>query len=163
MLYCTLCGTQLEPIVSEERERAFCPQCRRIQYRQIKVGAGALIEQNDRILLLQRNHEPFRGCWNLPAGYVEYDENPAQTAIREVFEECGLHVKVERLVDVYFFADDPRGHGILLVYKCRVTGGELRETTEGIQPTFFDSEMLPDNLSHGGHDQAICAWKSTRN
>jgi len=160
MTYCINCGTRLESIVYEGRERAFCSQCRRIQYRHLKVGAGALIEQDGRILLLQRNHEPFQGSWNLPAGYVEYDEDPAQTAVREALEECGLHVKVERLVDVYFFADDPRGNGILLVYKCQVIGGELIETAEGGQPTFFSRETIPENLSRGGHSQAIRVWKS---
>jgi ADP-ribose pyrophosphatase YjhB (NUDIX family) len=163
MKYCTNCGTLLEKRLFEERERAFCPQCQQIQFRQLKVGAGGLIERGDRLLLLQRNHVPFQGCWNIPAGYAEHDEDPSQTVIREVREECGLHVQVERLVNVYFFADDPRGNGILIVYKCHPIDGELKSTKEGLHPTFFTREEIPENLAGGGHDRAILAWKSATN
>ena len=46
------------------------------------------------MLLLQRTDEPFKHCWNLPAGYVEADESPTQTVAREVYEETGLQVEV---------------------------------------------------------------------
>jgi hypothetical protein len=35
-----------------------------------------------RLLLLQRSRDPWRGAWNLPAGYVEADEDPARAAGR---------------------------------------------------------------------------------
>jgi hypothetical protein len=70
-----------------------------------------------------------------------------------------LRVEVKRLVDIYFFADDPRGNGILIVYECHPVGGELRATEEAINPTFFPVENIPENLSGGGHNQAVYAWK----
>jgi 8-oxo-dGTP pyrophosphatase MutT (NUDIX family) len=51
-------------------------------------------------LLLERTHEPFKGRWNLPAGYVEADESPVQAALRETCEEpaasrgCGVGRRV---------------------------------------------------------------------
>ena len=56
--------------------------------------------------------------------------------------------------------DDPRGNGLLIVYKCQVLGGELTTSHEGINPTFFSRHDLPDNLAGGGHNQAILAWKA---
>jgi len=82
--------------------------------------------------------------------------------VREVYEETGIRVRVEELIDVYFFADDPRGNGILIVYKCRSVGGELTATAEGANPTFFAARDIPQNLAGGGHDQAILAWQSSR-
>jgi ADP-ribose pyrophosphatase YjhB (NUDIX family) len=162
MKYCPSCGKVLEWRHVEQKQRPFCPQCQRIYYDQLKVGAGGLIEQDGRLLLLQRTNDPFRDCWNLPAGYAEIDESPLQTAIREVYEETGLRVKIERLVDVYFFADDPRGNGILIVYKCSPIGGKLTETLEGVKPTFFAANNIPKNLAGGGHNQAIHAWKERK-
>jgi len=162
MKFCTRCGTALEWGESEQRQRPFCPQCRRIHYAQLKVGAGGLIEQNGRLLLLQRTAAPFEHCWNLPAGYAEVDESPLQTVVREVCEETGLCVEVEGLIDVYFFADDPRGNGILIVYRCWPIGGELTATAEGVNPTFFSAGDIPERLAGGGHDQAILAWKRSR-
>ncbi len=118
-----------------------------------------MIEHAGCLLLLQRNHAPFRNDWNLPSGYVEYDESPSHAAVREVFEESGLQVMIKRLLNIYFFADDPRGNGVLIVYKCQILGGELRATSEAIHPTFFAPQNLPENLAGGGHDQAIHAWQ----
>jgi len=91
MKFCVHCGTVLEWRESEQRQRHFCPKCRQIHYVQLKVGAGGVIEQNGRLLLLQRTIAPFEHCWNLPAGYAEVDEHPYETAVREIREETGLH------------------------------------------------------------------------
>jgi ADP-ribose pyrophosphatase YjhB (NUDIX family) len=162
MKYCPDCGSLVEVRELEGRPRAFCPQCRRIHYLQLKVGAGAIIEEEGRLLLLQRTQQPFAGDWNLPAGYVEADESPRQAVIRETFEETGLQVEADELVDVYFFADDPRGNGILIVYRCHIVGGKLQETDEGCQPTFFTPQEIPSNLSGGGHKEAVPAWKEIK-
>lgn len=164
MKYCADCGAplvlQLEE--SSQKERACCTECGHIHYRQLKVGAGALIERDKRLLLLQRAKAPFAGCWNLPAGYVEADESPIQAVIREVYEEVGLQAEVTDLIDVYFFNDDPRGNGILIIYRCLVVDGALSESEEAIAPTFFTSKDIPRDLAGGGHDQAIAAWKKSR-
>jgi len=160
-IFCPTCGTPLELREYERKQRLFCPKCKRIYYRQLKVGAGALIKRDGDLLLLQRTTAPFRHCWNLPAGYAETDESPVQTVVREVHEETGLQVEVEGLVDVYFFDDDPRGNGILIVYECRVTGGDLIESSEAVNPTFFPWNGLPENLAGGGHDQAVRAWQGS--
>ena len=157
--FCAHCGSLLEVREHEGKQRLFCAECKRICYRQLKVGAGALIERDGGLLLAQRTTAPFQHCWNLPAGYAEADESPGQTVVREVQEETGLQVEVESLVDVYFFDDDPRGNGILIVYQCRVTGGDLIESSEAVDPTFFPWDGVPENLAGGGHDQAIRAWQ----
>lgn len=160
--FCPTCGATVQYREIEQRQRAVCAGCGRIHYDQLKVGAGALIEQDGRLLLLQRAEEPFRHQWNLPAGYTEADESPAETAVREVYEEAGLRVAVDRLVDVYFYTDDPRGNGILIVYQCRVVGGTLGESLEGVNPTFFARDEIPAELAGGGHNQAIRAWQKRR-
>ena len=89
-IFCPTCSTLLDLLEFEGKQRLFCPKCKRISYRQLKVGAGALIERNGELLLLQRTTAPFQHCWNLPAGYAEADESPVQTVVREVREETGL-------------------------------------------------------------------------
>ena len=159
MKFCINCGAPLESKLIEEKQRAYCPDCNRIHYEQLKVGAGAIIELDKKILLVQRAQALFANCWNLPAGYVEADESPIQAVIREVHEEVGLHVEVVDLADVYFFNDDPRGNGILVVYNCAVKNGTLTESNEALAPTCFVSKDIPTNLAGGGHNQAIKAWQ----
>ena len=115
------------------------------------------------LLLVQRGPSApaFSGAWNLPAGYCEADESPAMTAVRETREETGLQVRIGRLAGAYFFDDDPRGNGILLVYEAAPVGGSLRvDGQEGVQADFFQPGGLPEPLCGGGHDQAIRVWEA---
>ncbi|MFC2029532.1 NUDIX domain-containing protein [Chloroflexota bacterium] len=131
-------------------------------YRQLKVGAGVLIELDSQLLLVQRGDaaDAFPGTWNLPAGYCESDEAPAITAEREATEETGLRVRAGRLRGAHFFDDDPRGNGVLFVYDAQVEGGELRcDGLEAQAARYFSPEAVPKALCGGGHDKAIAAWR----
>jgi len=78
------------------------------------------------VLLIQRGHAPFAGCWALPGGFVDYGESCPTACRREVQEETGLEVEIVRLLDVLSEPDrDPRKHVVSVVYLCRVTGGTL--------------------------------------
>lgn len=146
----------------EGRLRSVCAACGHVSYRQLRVGAGVLLQQDGALLLVQRGPEgAFPGAWNLPAGYCEADEPPPITAAREAAEETGLRVQIARLVDVYYFADDPRGNGLLLVYEAEAVGGELEsDGQEVVGVGFFPPEGLPEPLCGGGHDRAIEAWRT---
>ncbi len=159
--YCLQCGAELK-IVWNERERETCPRCGWVYYPQQKVSAAGLIVKNDRILLVRRAFEPWKDCWYLPAGYVEVDEDPADAAGREVLEETGLIVRVRRLMSGYFFDDDPRGNGFLLVYECGVRDGELSLTPETREAGYFSRDQLPQPLAGAGHAKAILDWQAGR-
>ena len=61
--------------------------------------AGAVVVRPDgRLLLVQRGNEPDRGRWTLPGGKLEAGETFEQACAREVLEETGLSVVVERFV-----------------------------------------------------------------
>ena len=106
-MYCSQCGAELALAQIEGRQRERCPACGRVAYRQLKVGAGALIQRDGKLLLVRRGPalSAFPGTWNLPSGYCEVDESPRQAAARETREETGLEVEVGPLVDVYHFDD----------------------------------------------------------
>lgn len=66
----------------------------------VKVGVGVIIvNAAGQILLGKRcgSHAPY---WSIPGGHVEQGETFEQTAIREVAEECGLHIDAPRFVGV---------------------------------------------------------------
>ncbi len=160
--FCLYCGTPLEWGVFGGSKRRHCPECQWTHYPRMKVGAGALLEKDGKLLLLKCTHAPFEDYWNIPAGYAEIDEHPDRTVVREVLEEAELHVEVDQLTAIYHFDDDPRGNGILVVYTCHKVGGQLAATDEGIEPTYFGADEIPEKLARGGHDQAIRAWQRSK-
>jgi 8-oxo-dGTP diphosphatase len=58
----------------------------------INIGSE-LIENEEKFLLVNANHEPLKGQWNNPGGKPKTGEAFEQCAIREIFEETGLTVK----------------------------------------------------------------------
>jgi 8-oxo-dGTP diphosphatase len=66
----------------------------------IVLGAGALIHRDGKLLLVRRAEEPDLGFWSFPGGMVEVGETTEQAAVREVKEEVGLDIAIERLFGV---------------------------------------------------------------
>ena len=62
-------------------------------YSQPYIVVGAVIERNGKLLLIQENQLPDKGKWNIPAGKLDFGEDPIRGVKREVFEETGLHFR----------------------------------------------------------------------
>jgi 8-oxo-dGTP diphosphatase len=166
-MYCVVCSSELVERSIEGRMRRVCPACGWVAYGQPTVGAGVLVEREGKLLLSKRSPDcgAFPGTWNVPAGFCEADEPPPVTAAREAFEETGLRVHVERLREVYYFDDDPRGNGLLIVYEAALDedcadAAPVPRPNEATDAGFFAPGDLPEPLCGAGHDRAIRAWKS---
>jgi mutator protein MutT len=99
------------------------------------VGVGAVIVDDDRVVIVKRGHEPLKGEWSLPGGSVEVGETLAEALVREVREETGLNVAVGPLVEVLdrvHRGDDGRVeyHFVLLDYRCTVVSGVLKHGSD---------------------------------
>jgi ADP-ribose pyrophosphatase len=60
------------------------------------VAAGGIVVRDGAVLLVQRGRPPGVGKWSVPGGRVRFGERLTDAAVREVFEETGLEVRVER-------------------------------------------------------------------
>ncbi len=108
-----------------------------------RVAAYALCTDGNAILLTriaQGATAYSDGKWTLPGGGVEFGEHPRDAALRELREETGLAGEIDSLADVDSWAAgfvDPRDGeatdfpAIRILYRVRVTGGELREEVGG--------------------------------
>lgn len=140
--FCLLCGAPLQLKEIESRPREVCPACGWVYYLQLKVSAGCCVERDGKLLLVQRGLAPFKTAWHMPAGYVEVDEQPVLAAERETCEESGLVVKAERLLGAYFYDDDPRGNGVVILYKGHILDGKLSASNETLAARFFSPQEL---------------------
>ncbi len=67
-------------------------------YEQPYIIVGALIEQGGKFLLLEENHEPNKGLWNIPSGKLDFGESPIEAAQREAYEEAGIDFSPSSIV-----------------------------------------------------------------
>ena len=82
------------------------------------AAAAVIVNTHGEVLLVKHSYGPLN--WELPGGAAERDESPAETAVREVLEETGLHVSAERLSGVYYERQGPGREAVHFVFRCRV-------------------------------------------
>ncbi|WP_189947994.1 NUDIX hydrolase [Streptomyces alanosinicus] len=86
--------------------------------------AGVVVREDGHVLAIRRADN---GAWEPPGGVLELDERPEEGAIREVLEETGIHVEVERLTGVY---KNMKMGVVALVFRCRAIDGAERTSSE---------------------------------
>lgn len=105
------------------------------------VVAQAIVHSDAGVLLAVRGD--LRG-WELPGGAVEAGETPEAAVCREVWEETGLIVEVERHVGDY------ERHGFrphtAKLYLCHQTGGALQSNWETLELRWFPRDAIPQTL-----------------
>jgi 8-oxo-dGTP pyrophosphatase MutT (NUDIX family)/L-amino acid N-acyltransferase YncA len=131
----------------------------------LRPAAYALILHNGRILLLRMRHT---GKYHLPGGGIHPDESIEETLRREVREEAGIRIQMERflhLEELFFYYDpsDTAYHGLHLFYLCRpVTLGLLadQQVHDGSaeKPRWVDVQGLQaaDFQAHGATILELC-------
>lgn len=70
-------------------------------YTQPFIVVGAFIVRDGKVLLIQENHDPDKGKWNLPAGKLDFGEDPFDAAKREAFEEAGIDFSPTYLLGIH--------------------------------------------------------------
>jgi 8-oxo-dGTP diphosphatase len=112
------------------------------------VGVGAVIIEDERVLLIRRGQAPLLGEWSLPGGVLECGETVRDAASREAREETGLTVEVSEMLGVYeriMRNDDGRVryHYVLIDFLCLPVRGELQAGTDAAEVAWFRWEELP--------------------
>jgi 8-oxo-dGTP diphosphatase len=105
-----------------------------------------LDEADLKVLLIQRDLEPFAGRWALPGGFVQQDETLDQAARRELQEETGLtKVFLEQLYTFGEVARDPRERVITVAYYAlvRLSDHQVQAATDARNAAWFAIDDLP--------------------
>jgi ADP-ribose pyrophosphatase YjhB (NUDIX family) len=105
----------------------------------VRLAAYAWCERDGSVLLTRvADAGPGGGLWTLPGGGLDFGEDPAAGAIREVREETGYDVELHDLVGVRSAVLEPAetmsGHRVQAVgilFRGTITGGELATEFEG--------------------------------
>ncbi|MBA2652126.1 MAG: NUDIX hydrolase [Tatlockia sp.] len=114
-----------------------------------KLDVRAFIIQDDKLLLVR---EKADGLWALPGGWVDVNESPSESIIRETKEETGYDVSVIKLLALWdkLKHDHPPQwpHVYKSFFHCQIIGGEPMENIEISELDFFDMNNLPPLSTH---------------
>jgi 8-oxo-dGTP diphosphatase len=142
--FCPMCGTALELHDRYGMVRPVCPSCGQVVFFDPKVAVAVLILRADKVLLVKRAGDPKKGFWALPAGFVEWNEDPQEAARRECLEETGLTVQIDGLIDVFHTPDDGGLADIVIAYAASITDGTLQAADDAEAAGWFSRTNLPE-------------------
>ncbi len=110
------------------------------------IGVGAVIVDEDRVLLVKRGHPPLAGEWSIPGGVLEVGELLREAAVREAHEETGLTVAPTEILGVYDRVLREEGrvlyHYVLIDFLCRRVSGELNPGSDAAEVRWFRREEI---------------------
>ncbi len=114
-----------------------------------KVDVRGVVFNEDAILLVRERAD---GKWTLPGGWVDVNESPSESVVREVFEESGYQTKALKLLACYDRNRHPHPphpyHVYKLFFHCEILGGSPSTSYETDGVDFFKQDAIPE-LSTG--------------
>ncbi|HDR5271540.1 NUDIX hydrolase [Bacillus thuringiensis] len=98
----------------------------------IDLVVSISIFKDEKVLMIKENKSPIVNKWNFPGGRIEPRENILLAALREVKEETGFDIKLNKTTGVYNFISSTNQQVILHHFTAEVVGGELCLQEKGI-------------------------------
>ncbi|WP_194835945.1 NUDIX hydrolase [Nocardia sp. XZ_19_369] len=102
--------------------------------------SGIVVDTDDRVLVIRRADN---GHWEAPGGVLELDESFEDGVRREVAEETGLDVSVDRLTGVY---KNLEGGIVALVFRCTARAGKPHPTAEAVDVQWMSATDVRDAM-----------------
>jgi ADP-ribose pyrophosphatase YjhB (NUDIX family) len=154
--FCPKCGERLAIRLLDQHERLVCIGCGFVFYQNSKPCVGALVVDQGRLLLVKRAAAPFKGYWDIPGGFLEAGEHPKDGAVREIFEETGLHIQLGDLLGIFMDIYETTGDPTLnIFYTATVMGGEARAGSDATDLHWFDLNALPEQIAFKSAHQVL--------
>ncbi len=166
-IYCPQCKHKLSFSNIENKSILSCTQCGFIFWNNPVPVVSALIIKNNKVLLIKRKGEVYKGYWALPGGIINQLEKPDDALLREVHEETGFTIKSCKLVDAYLIIYAPKGikrlpshTSIDLVYQSSLLTSDLnfariQNNSEVEEIKWFHLSSLPSRIAFGHRDMII--------
>jgi ADP-ribose pyrophosphatase YjhB (NUDIX family) len=102
-------------------------------------SAAVIFNEQKQILLVKLTYQRFHP-WGIPGGGLDYGEQPEEAVMRELFEETGMKVEIQKLL----FARTWVPARVGMYYLCRIKEGEFQPSDEVAECGFFSKDNLPD-------------------
>jgi 8-oxo-dGTP diphosphatase len=121
----------------------------------VDAAVFGLLREGAKLLLIRRKHDPYQGCWAIPGGFIEMDEELEDAAARELAEETGLTgVALEQMRTYGTIGRDPRGRLITVVFMGIVDEkrAAAKAGDDAAEAQWFEIDALPMEMAFD-HDE----------
>ena len=177
--FCPQCASRLEARGQETSSCPTCPVCGWVFYNNSAPCVGVVVVrerpagmppaahipalQGREVLLVKRAVEPFKGYWDIPGGFLESGEHPADGARREVLEETGLLIEPTEVMGFYTDVYGPENEPTLnICYLAKVVGGEEKAGSDAEGMEWFPMDELPERIAFSWEREALDAVRRRR-
>lgn len=112
-----------------------------------RVGVGAVVIKDSKVLLVRRGIPPSEGLWAIPGGHVELGETLQETAEREILEETGVIIKAQDPIYAFDLIErDESGrirfHYIVVDVKADYVSGDPRGSDDALEARWLSWEEI---------------------
>ena len=156
MNFCIQCGSSdiiFDIPDGDNRQRHSCKKCGYIHYQNPRIITGCIIHREGKVLLAKRAIEPRYGKWNLPAGFLEQNEDVTTGAARESLEETGFEVKVSHLQTIYSV---PHVSQVFMLFVAEIITKKFDNPSETLEMEFYNEKDIPwDEIAFSSNTFAI--------
>lgn len=141
--FCPFCGKR-HPASCFQQKSFKCPLCKNTFYPRPAPAVAAIIIKNQKVFLVKRNIQPFKGRWSLPSGFVEYGENPLFSLKKELKEELGIQPIRPKLLTIKLGRDYPGKYILGIYYLVNRYKNDIRLLSdENKELKWFDFNNIP--------------------
>jgi ADP-ribose pyrophosphatase YjhB (NUDIX family) len=132
---CPACGSS--DIIFDSEKKLICPECAFTYYHNVAAAAGAVLQYDEKVVLIKRAKEPGKGKLDLPGGFVDPKESAEEAIKREIKEELKIDITEPKYLGS--FPNIYRYEGVLyhtcdLFFYCKIDA----------LPTDFDKKEIED-------------------
>jgi len=138
--FCPNCKEEL----SKEEEKIYCKNCGFTNYFDVAACSSAIPVKDNKVLIAVRGVDPFKGTFDLVGGFIKQGESAEEGILREVKEETGLTVQIEKYFGSYpdtYGEDDKPVLGITFVVK--IISGELKAQDDVAELVWIEIKDIP--------------------
>ncbi|CAN5234691.1 hypothetical protein BH09PAT2_BH09PAT2_01020 [soil metagenome] len=142
--YCPHCATKF--VV--DGDHLSCPKCKLQYYVNPKPTNAVLLKNGkDELLLVKRKHDPKKGYWDLPGGFINTGETAEESVHREVEEELKIRISdihyLCSFYDTYEFGEI-KAHTICFLFEAKMINPEVMNPSDDVESfKYFDTKNLP--------------------
>ena len=135
----------------DDKARPCCRPCGYVHYVGPSLAAGMILRREAssdapgqmEYCLVRRAHEPGKGKWSFPGGFVDLDERAEDAAIREAMEETGCTAVIDSILGVYNSIGPGGKRVAIVVFVGRATAQCDSRSEEVAELGWFSPDAIP--------------------